>query len=184
MKLWTPSAISRIVVGLILLVGGCSLLPLILFPQRSSVVASPAETFRELTEIQFGDAWEVVATGESHGGMVGDGETFIILQLPEEGITALLESKPPWSADSWLHGPVPPVIGFHCGFGTDGVGTGSSNGGAPQYFGNKELVDLFSSPDVFYAAKERCCDNLRWHNGHLIIVDPREKKVWLSVWDF
>jgi hypothetical protein len=129
------------------------------------------------------DGWKIIKSGDDHGGFVGDGETYIVLQLPQEAVKKLLQSASPWSGE-WKSGPIPHEIGFHCGFGTDGVGYASVNGGMNEYFGDSELKKLLSSSHVFYDAKERCCPSLHWHNGHSLVVDPLECTLWLSVWDF
>ena len=184
MKVFTPNAAVRLTIGLCFMVAVCAGLPLILSPGRSVKKGISAPQFvLAASGISVTDGWIEVESGDEHGGFVGDGETFAIFQLTQAAIDGLVDSAPPWSA-KWQEGPVPGEIGFHCKFGTDGVGFGGPSGEGGSYFGNESLVRLLGSQDVLFDAKERCCDSIPWHNGHLIVIDLKSKKVWLSVWDF
>lgn len=143
----------------------------------------PNTVFTTETGIEIGDDWQLIASGDDHGGFVGDGETYFVFSVPTADIENLLASPALWSND-WLHGPVDHAIGYHCGFGIGGVGYSSSSNGTKEYSGHQRLASLLSSTQIRYDAKERCCESLRWHNGHLLIVDPENGKIWLSVWDF
>lgn len=184
MKLFTRNAGIRLLIGFSILVAIRAGLPLLLSPFRmvKRDISAPEFLLAE-TGIAMGDGWSEVDSGDEHGGMVGDGESIAVFKLTQPAIDKLIESKPPWSAD-WQVGPVPGEIGFHCNFGTDGVAFGGPIGETGTYTGDESLVRLLSSGRLFYDAKERCCDSLPWHNGHLIVIDPDTKTVWLSVWDF
>jgi hypothetical protein len=184
MKVFTPNAAVRLTIGLCFMVAVCAGLPLVLSPGRSvkKDISAPQFVLAE-TGISVTDDWIEVESGDEHGGFVGDGETFAIFQLTQAAIDDLVDSAPPWSAE-WQEGPVPGEIGFHCTFGTDGVAFGGPIEEAGSYSGNESLVRLLGSQDVLFDAKERGCDSISWHNGHLIVIDLKSKKVWLSVWDF
>ncbi len=79
---------------------------------------------------------------------------------------------------------MPGEIGFHCKFETDDVAFSGPIGHVGNYSGDESLVQLLGSEEVLFDAKERCCDSIPWHNGHLILIDLKSKMVWLSVWDF
>ena len=166
---------------------GCVIL-IVLLCSGSLFYATTPPNPQTVFERETGFAWpaksEVISSGDDHGGFVGDGEFHIVLQVEEETVTKLLHAQPAAPLSNWQTGPVPTEIGFHCRFGTNGVSAMSVNGGPTHYSGNPELEDVFGSDSIMYSAHERCCESLEWHNGTLLIVDPRTNKVWLSVWDF
>lgn len=88
----------------------------------------------------------------------------------------------PWTGE-WKRGPIPEEIGFHGRFGGSGISYGSTNG-KWSYSGNKKLIQLLSSKQVWHAESDRCSGTMEWHNGNLLIIDPKTNKVWLSVWDW
>jgi hypothetical protein len=152
-------------------------------------VADPAKAFTSRTSLLWPNSGKLVAVGDSHGGFHGDGEFHVVLDVQPDEIDRLLNSNPPWG-QAWQRGPIPMEIGTHCDFGTQGVHVAQSFSSldfppqAPKYVGDQRLVNLFISEDVFFAANERCCPTLRWHNGSLLAVDQRNNRIWLSVWDF
>ncbi len=171
MKIVTRNAEIRLTIGLCFLVAVCAGLPLLFSPGRSVKQDISAPQFvLAATGISVTNGWVELESGDEHAGFVGDGETFAIFQLTQAAIDALVNSAPPWSTQ-WQKGPVPGEIGFHCKFGTDDVAFGG-------------VVQLLGSEEVLFDAKERCCDSIPWHNGHLIVIDLKSKMVWLSVWDF
>ena len=181
MKFATKAAVIRISVGIAALVG--MFMYLVSGFGRIETKTPAVSVFASETGIEIGANWKLIVSGDEHVGFVGDGETYFVFRVPPAEIQKLLASAAPWSA-KWKAGPVEHEVGFHCKFDTAGVGYGSSIDGLNEYSGDPTLVSLLSSDQIRYAAKERCCDSLRWHNGHLLIVDPVDSKVWLSIWDF
>ena len=182
MKVFTRNAAIRL--ASCLLVAVCVGLPLLFYPGRLVKQGISASQFLlSETGISVGDGWSEIDSGDEHGGFVGDGESFAIFQLTQDAIDTLVNSAPPWSTE-WKPGPVPGEIGFHCSFGTDGVAFGDPIEQVGSYSGNELLVRVLGSQHVLFDAKERCCDTIRWHNGHLIVIDPASRTVWLSVWNF
>ena len=150
----------------------------------SSTQTKPRNSvFTEETGIEIRSNWKLISSGDSHGGMMGDGETHFVFRVPQPDIEQLLNSSPPWSA-AWLTGPVEHEIGFHCNFGTSGVSWQSASDSPEKYSGNPGLVSVLSASQTRYDAKERCCESLRWHNGHLLVIDPLKCEIWFSKWDF
>lgn len=184
MKVITRNGRVRLAIGVCLSFAVCAGIPLVFWPGRpvKRAISAPDFVLSE-TGIAVTDDWTEIDSEDEHGGFVGDGETFAIFKLKQEAIDTLIESAPPWS-DEWQSGPVPGEIGFHCSFGTDGVSFGGPIGEPGSYLGNESLVDLLGSKLILFDAKERCCDTISWHNGHLIVIDPNARTVWLSVWDF
>ncbi len=145
---------------------------------------SPKIVFERETGFMWPASSKVISAGDDHGGFVGDGEFHLVLQVDDETVADLLETPPATPLSNWQIGPVPTEIGFHCSFGTQGVSAMSINGGPLHYSGDPELENVLGSDAIMYSANERCCETIEWHNGILLIVDPRSNKVWLSIWDF
>ncbi len=122
--------------------------------------------FRFYTGLWWPSNARVIARGDDHGGFHGDGEFYVVIETDEQTIQKWLSGSAPWGQEC-EHGPVPDEISYHCSFGDYSVSWRT-----------------FNSNQVWYAAKERCCSSLRWHNGDLFIVDPQAKTVWFCVWDF
>jgi hypothetical protein len=148
------------------------------------VVDNPGADFTRATGLAWPQGAKVVSVGDDHGGMMGDGEFHVVFDTDEATLKKWLASPCPWQPRKWQRGPVPTEIGFHCRFGTDGVAAIRIDGGPSKYVGDRELEQLLRSQTIWYAAKERCCESLRWHNGHLLVIDCATNRVWLSVWDF
>ena len=122
----------------------------------------------------------VVRSGDSHGGFQGEGEFYLVFRVDGATIRRWLSGAAP-GGGGWLRGPVPGKVGFHTTFGYEPTGfrmPGSS------YTGRGELVRLLGSGEIWYAAWGRGHDSMPWHNGDLLIVDPRTRLVWFSVWDW
>lgn len=149
-----------------------------------SISSSPQRAFESETGLKWPSGAVIVSSGANHDGFHGDGELHVVFDLAQSEIDYLLATQPRSPMSRWQSGPVPTEIGFHCSFGTDGVGAMSVDDGQAEYFGDGELERLLGSSEILYSAHERCCDSLRWHNGTLLVVDPRNRRVWLSIWDF
>jgi hypothetical protein len=145
---------------------------------------SPQSVFERVTGLDWPPNATVLSSGDDHGGFMGDGEFHVVLSVDDETVAELLRSRPATPLSNWQAGPVPTEIGFHCNFGTKGVSAMSIDGGPAHYSGDPELEDVLGSNAIMYTAHERCCDTIEWHNGTLMVVDPRHNKVWLSIWDF
>jgi hypothetical protein len=120
----------------------------------------------------------VIAGGDTHDGLHGDGEFYLVYSTSSNNIKQQLASPPPFG-DSWLIGPVPSDIGFHCTFGTEGVTVGMHG-----YQGNSQLSELLGSSNIQYAVcgSDTANGEVSWHNGRIFIIDEGANEVWLSVW--
>lgn len=144
------------------------------------LITTDAVRFYRITNLWKPSGAKVVSTGDDHGGLLGDGEFYYVFQIDDNVIEGWLKEPPPWGAE-WKRGPIPGEIGFHCMFGTTGVSWTRLDNGAPFYHGERKLVDLLSSDQIWYAARER---STPWHNGDLLLLDRTKGQVWLSSWDF
>lgn len=125
----------------------------------------------------------IVATGDDYGGFPMDGEFYVVLECDRDTIQHWLADSPFWFCSHWRRGPVPGKIGYHCRFGSEeSSGCSTLPNGSQKYLGGSdEIRKLLSSPQVWYAAKNRC-PTLPYHSGNLLIIDAENCRVWYSVW--
>lgn len=155
-------------------------------PADQSVLTKPPEAlFSQYTGLEWPATATIVSTGDGHRGMFNnEGEFHLVFDTDLATLDEWLAEPPPWQQSQWKRGPVPTEIGFHCNFGSDGVAAVSDEGKTSEYSGDPQLVQLLGSNRIWYAAHERCCKSLRWHNGSLLVIDLKNNRGWLSVWDF
>jgi hypothetical protein len=151
--------------------------------QFRATVEDPGRDFTRVTGIPWPRTANVVSVADTHGGLMGEGELYLVFETDRETLESWLAESRPWSS-SWKDGPVPPEIGVHCTFGAGSVVAEVGNSVRGGYFGNSTLAPLLGSSSIQYVAAERCCGDLPWHNGNLLIVDLATNRAWLSVWDF
>lgn len=127
--------------------------------------------FHHDTGLTWPSEARIIRRGDTHGNF------FLVFQVDEATIRRWLSKSAPWGGP-WRSGPVPGEIGYHTTFGFEPT--------SMKYYTNRdgELVRLLGSSHIWYAARERGSGQIRWHNGDLLIVDPRTRLVWLSVWDW
>ena len=89
---------------------------------------SPQTVFERETGFPWPAKATVIRSGDDHGGFLGDGEFYVVIQVDDTTISQLLQIRPAAPLSNWHSGPVPTEIGFHCSFGTDGVAAMSVNG--------------------------------------------------------
>jgi hypothetical protein len=126
-------------------------------------VENPEAEFTEYTGLDFPDSARILAVGDTHGGLNGDGEFYLAFEADKETIQAWLDQEPPWGQPAWLPGPVPGEIANHC---MD----------APR--------DGMDSDRIHYIAQDFKRASIPWHNGRLLVLDPARGRVVLSWWDF
>ena len=147
---------------------------------------SPEQVFERATGYRWPSNANIISTGNT--GLVTDGEFHVVFSVDETTISQWLRVQPAAPVSNWQSGPVPTEIGFHCAFGSErGLYLTRDNPNEKMHYaGDPELVDLVSSDEIVYCAHERRygANPIPWHNGTLLIVDPRTNKVWLSIWDF
>jgi len=144
----------------ILLLVGCD--PFGEMPERfRETVEHPNVDFAEVTGFDWPSNATILSVDDSHGGFHGDGEFQLIFDVSTAKLKEWLEGQPPWDTPQWKRGPVPHDIAFHSSFEA-----------------------ALTSSTIWYAAQERCCQSLRWHNGSVLAFDLESGRVWLTVWDF
>jgi hypothetical protein len=140
----------------------------------------PDHGFAFETGLGWPEAARVVFYGDSRSGWSGgDGETYLVFEADGPTIAKWLEGPPPWRAGRWHRGPVPVAIGSNVSFHTTGVFVRGSDYGE----GNPDLLDLLTSGEVWYAAREReSFPGKPYRQGDLVIIDPRSNRVWWTSW--
>jgi hypothetical protein len=140
--------------------------------------------FEKLTGLEITDSIKILKETDTY--YASEGEWSINFTTNTKQINEWLSNNPPWSLKNWQRGEVEHQIGFHCRFGFDESVGMASSGDESFYSGNKKIIDILSDSSNYYAYEERCCDDedLRYHNGSLLIINPRTKTVYFSVWDY
>lgn len=178
---------------------GCILFVLLAVPASYFVIfigwpfidRTTAEEAKAKFTVETGLAWpesaKIVSFGDDHGivNMSSEGEFHIVFDTDQRTIDKFLNSElkapaPDEQFSEWKSGPVDPKISPYCGFDT--MATYSTH--ARSTLSRQEIDDALDSKNIMYTASERCCDNIEWHNGTLLIVDPVNNRVWLSSWDY
>jgi hypothetical protein len=147
------------------------------------VVTNPGGDFVKITGLGWPASAKVLAVDDDHGGFQGEGEFYLVFDASPETLKQWLARPAPWRA-TWQQGPVPHDIAGHCGFGFRNGGTLDADAEARYAEGWDHVRALLTSKNIWYVARERCCESLRWHNGELLAVEPGTGRVWLSSWDF
>lgn len=147
------------------------------------VVTNPGGDFVRITGLGWPTPAKVLAVDDDHGGFQGEGEFYLVFDASPATLKRWLAGPGPWQA-TWQQGPVPHDVAAHCGFGFRS--TEARDAAASRRYTQSwdHLRTLLSSKNIWYVARERCCESLRWHNGELLAVDPGTGRVWLSSWDF
>lgn len=128
-------------------------------------VERPVEEFEQITGLSCPASTQPVFSEDTHGGLHGDGELAIAVKTEPHVIDQWVMSCPPWSIQEWTDGPVPWNIAKSC------------------TLGGQRRSSLLESQHVRYIADPRGPSYEPWHNGMLLVVDPRTNSAWLWVWN-
>lgn len=126
-------------------------------------ISDPISEFTNATGLSLPSNAKVVDAADTHGGFHGDGELCLILKTNPVVIENWLSDAPPWKQKDWLVGPVPSEVASHC---LETPTTG------------------MKSTEVRYFAEDFKLSSIPWHNGRLLVVNPKTGQVTLSWWDF
>lgn len=115
------------------------------------------KTFSKNTGITWPNLADDVHFDEDRVPLLGDGLFYIVFTVPPKSIQVWLESPPPWDMKRWLHGPIPPEVGSHCGFGFQRPsGWSTKKDGSKEYVGGApEILEILKSKAVWYVARNR-----------------------------
>jgi len=149
-------------------------------------VADDSKTeFQKRTGLQFSDVAQNIKETDTY--FPHEGEYSIVFKTTQSQIDSWLKGNPPWGNLHWRIGQIPHEVGMQCQFNfSDRVGVSSYSDGRKVYSGDKELENLLNDTTNYYVFREDCCpeNGLRFHDGALLIVQPRTKFVYYSKWNY
>lgn len=145
------------------------------------VITDPGGDFTDYTGLAWPASAAVVSAGEVRNEFLGDGEFYLIFDADHATLEEWLAAAPPWEQGEWHRGPVPSEIGWHCGFGTSGMGADPAGSGPDKNIKQDEREQMLGSKQIWYVAKDHAP---QWEHGEIFIIDPAHNRVWLSRWDF
>jgi hypothetical protein len=152
----------------------------------SPVTLSEAqETFTQNTGLPWPRDVRDVTFAENRVPLLGDGLFYVVFTVPPSLIDHWVLSEPPWGSPEWQRGPIPPEIGWNCGFGFTAPTVRQATPNGPQEYsgGDPQILAILTSPDIWFAARDRGPANNPWHNGDLLILDPKTDVVRYCNWD-
>ena len=112
-----------------------------------------------------------------------DWEYYLAFETDHETIDRWLSVAPPLEVETWTRGPVP-FEALKPSFGMESVMQWHDGNNLMRYDGDDRLVRLLTSDQVWYAAVDRCCDGMRFHDGSLVVLDPELDRVWVASWGY
>lgn len=129
---------------------------------RCLEIENQFQTFSESSGLELPTNAQIIESCDDHSGFHWDGEYYLVFDTTSEEISKYLQITP-WN-NQWQKQPVPSEI--------------SSNTGLSNVF-----ADVFESNDIWYAATGKD-GAIPYHNGKLIVIDPKQNRVFYSQWDF
>jgi len=123
--------------------------------------------FHEYSELKLPPNAEIFLSCDDHSSFHWDGEYYIVFDTTEKYINFYLETTP-WGKN-WKRGPVPDRIASITAL-------------------SDEFPEIYNSKGVWYVAQDR--DQTKesyfyngFSNGRLIVIDPKNNRVFYSHWD-
>jgi hypothetical protein len=143
------------------------------------------EKFAKDTGIAWPDSASDVHFDEQRVPFLGDGDFYVVFTVPHALLIIWMNAPPPWGGEHWLQGPIPPEIGYHCGFGFKSPsGWSAKRDGSKEYSGGApEILEPLKSKAVRYVARDRAPEGNPWYNGDLLILDAKTGTVRYCSWD-
>lgn len=146
----------------------------------------PKVIFEDRTGLSISDSINNIKVTDNYE--LNEGEFSIVFKTTEAQINSWLNSRPPWNNVQWYKGQIPHKIGVAVHFNfPEGVGYGTDDNGKSFYDDNNDLTKLFNDTTNYYSYVEDCCTEkagLRFHDGRLLIIQPRTKMAYYAVWNF
>ncbi len=148
--------------------------------------SDPKTVFEERTGLSIRDSIYNVKVTDNYE--LQEGEFSIVFKTNDTQIKSWQNSRPPWNNVKWHKGQIPHHIGIAVHFNfPEGVGYGTDDNGKSFYDEDNDLTKLFNDTTNYYSYVEDCCPDdpgLRFHDGRLLILQPRTRMVYYAVWDF
>lgn len=98
-----------------------------------------------------------------------DWQSYTVFEADQEDLETWLSDPPPFGSEAWIRGPVPREVLACCSGPT---------------WDDLEPERPVKSDKVWYAAEETCCEEPRYHEARLIIIDPELGRVWVAAWGY
>ena len=127
---------------------------------------SPATRFTQVTGLELPTNARVLAN--YYDDWLFDWQSYTVFEADQEDSEAWVSGPPPFGAAEWIRGPVPREVLLCCSGPT---------------WDDLRPERLMTSDKVWYAAEQTCCEDLRYHGGELMIIDPELSRVWVAAWD-
>jgi hypothetical protein len=119
-------------------------------------VRDPHREFSRIAGIPLPtSAIQIVAT-DDHGGFHGDGTFELSARIARGESQRLLSQSAPWNSE-WVE-----YSQLH----------------------EKAQRRISQNQNARYAARERCCESIEWHNGEILAIDPTDGTLHLVSWDY
>ena len=120
------------------------------------IVKDPSGDFFDIVGFPLPTSAANIFASDDHGGFHGDGTFQLIAQISIGDIQQLLSGPAPWNTD-WVE-----YSQLH----------------------EKAQGQVSRNLTARFAARERCCDTLEWHNGDILAIDPTNGTLTLISWDY
>jgi len=119
-------------------------------------VSDPHGDFSRIAGIPLPTSAMQIVASDDHGGFHGDGTFELTARISRDESQRLLSQSVPWTSE-WVE-----YYQLH----------------------KKAQGHISRNPNARYAARERCCQSLEWHNGDILAVDPIDGTLHLISWDY
>lgn len=144
-------------------------------------VADPGQDFTLYTGFDWPESARVVTAGEVRLEFLGDGEYYLVFDTDADTLTRWLQQPVPWNESTWQQGPVSEEIPRYFGFGVSGMSAQAKGIETDRSIGEEQIKQLLASPETRYVSRPRTKDS--WNSGEILLLDPRQNRVWYSRWD-
>ena len=160
---------------------------LLILVLSSCYSSDPKVIFEERTGLSVRDSISNIV--ETDGYEFNEGEYSIVFKTTDSQIKSWVDDRPPWENNKWHRGQIPHGIGIAVKFNfPEGTGSSTDDRGITRYeIGDENLIKLLNDTTNYYSYVEDCCPkdkDLRFHDGRLLILQPRTKMIYYAVWDF
>jgi len=138
---------------------------------RCLAIEDEFQYFQEYSEFNLPPNAEIILSCDDHSSFHWDGEYYIVFDTTEKYINFYLETTP-WRKN-WKRGPVPDRIASITAL-------------------SDEFPEIYNSREVWYVAQDRSQNRDQtkesyfyngFFNGRLIVIDPKNNRVFYSHWD-
>jgi hypothetical protein len=123
----------------------------------------PDLKFKQMTGLEWPESAKIKIITSGGENFLFDREYYIVFEADHEALESLVSNPPPWRHRRWEVGPIPSEIPY-------GIG--------------EPAVISSNSENIWYVAKEYCCQDQPFHSGEVLIIDLDSNRVLLKSWDY